>query len=104
VDLRDPDNVKRTLRVARLVAWAWVGPQPEGYVVCHRDGDCDNNRVSNLYYGTHADNMLDLAYHQRNGIGTIRPKPDPDDGSTYMDESDLPDGILEAGYDAAVGF
>lgn len=104
VDLCDSEGAKRTVRLAQVVAWAWLGPQPERRVVCHADGNTDHNHVGNLYYGTYTDNMLDRAYHARNGRGVVRPRVDADDASSYNDDETLPDGILEAGFDAAVGF
>lgn len=36
--------------VHRLVAWAFLGPQPPSTRVYHRDGDPSNNRLENLAY------------------------------------------------------
>ena len=38
---------------------AFVGPRPDGEMVCHWDDDPANNHVSNLRYGTASDNMRD---------------------------------------------
>ena len=54
----------------RLVALAWIGPQPEGMEVCHDDGDPTNNHVSNLRWDTHQANASDMVRHGRAG----RPK------------------------------
>ncbi len=45
--------------VHRLVAWAFLGPQPAGHFVRHLDGDPANNRLSNLAYGTPWNNITD---------------------------------------------
>ena len=45
------------------VAEAFIGPRPEGYDVCHNDGNPENNRLSNLRYGTRTENIMD-AVHQ----------------------------------------
>jgi len=95
-------RIKRTVRVAQAVAWAWIGSQPEGRLVCHRDGVNTHDHVSNLYYGTHAENMLDLAHHNRYP-GTVRPRADADDPTTST-TGDLPTGIVEAGYAPTPGF
>ena len=47
----------------RLVALAWIGPQPEGMEVCHNDGDSSNSHVDNLRWDTHRENMLDGVRH-----------------------------------------
>ncbi len=54
----------KSFRVHRLVMEAFVGPLPEGMEVRHLDDDPDNNRLSNLVYGTRSENMLDRV---RNG-------------------------------------
>jgi hypothetical protein len=40
-----------------LVAELFIGPRPDGAEVNHIDGDKTNNRVTNLEYVTHAENM-----------------------------------------------
>lgn len=49
--------------VATLVAEAFIGPRPNGLLVLHNDGDAQNNCVSNLRYGTQAENMQDSIKH-----------------------------------------
>lgn len=55
---------KRTLSVYRLVLEAFVGPCPEGMVACHYNDIPDDNRLENLRWATHSDNMRDRV---RNG-------------------------------------
>lgn len=50
---------KQSFRVARLVLIAFVGPCPPGKEACHWDDDQDNNRLSNLRWGTKPENGLD---------------------------------------------
>jgi len=50
--------------VHTLVLEAFVGPRPDGYECCHRDGNVNNNHVSNLYWGTRADNYNDSVRHK----------------------------------------
>lgn len=51
--------------VHHLVLRAFVGPQPDGTVVRHLDGDELNNARSNLEYGTPRENVLDTVRHGR---------------------------------------
>lgn len=51
--------------VHRLVLEAFVGPCPDGMMSCHWNDIPYDNRVENLRWGTHSDNMLDRT---RNGI------------------------------------
>lgn len=47
-----------------LVAWAWIGPKPsDELLVCHKDGNNQNDHFSNLYYGTYQDNANDRIAH-----------------------------------------
>lgn len=54
---------RRRYFIHRLVLETFVGPCPEGMEGCHRDGDPSNNRIENLYWGTHADNVQDSVRH-----------------------------------------
>jgi hypothetical protein len=45
--------------VHALVAEAFIGQRPEGLVIRHLDGNKENNTVSNLVYGTVAENSAD---------------------------------------------
>lgn len=49
--------------VHRLVLEAFVGPCPKRHECCHKDGDRQNNKRSNLYWGTRQDNMNDMIRH-----------------------------------------
>lgn len=53
------DRRMTTMRVHRLVLIAFAGA-PEGPVEgCHNDGDPSNNRIQNLRWDTHRENLLD---------------------------------------------
>ena len=49
----------KTYNVHCLVALAFFGPKPAGMCVLHASDVRDDNRVSNLRYGTYADNYRD---------------------------------------------
>ncbi|WP_167131951.1 NUMOD4 motif-containing HNH endonuclease [Paramicrobacterium chengjingii] len=61
------DNHRRDY-IHRVVARAFLG-EPSGPLVRHLDGDPENNRVSNLAYGSTSDNLYDAIRHgsYRNG-------------------------------------
>lgn len=46
-------------KVHRLVLEAFVGPCPDGMEACHRNDVAGDNRLSNLYWGSHSENMRD---------------------------------------------
>lgn len=54
---------RRTWLVHRLVALAFLGPEPAGCEVCHGNGDRSDNRACNLRYGTRKENMADQLNH-----------------------------------------
>lgn len=53
----------KSFQVHRLVLCVFVGPCPAGLEACHEDGNHLNNRLSNLYWGTHETNMRDRDKH-----------------------------------------
>lgn len=60
------DGRIRRARVHVLVAESFIGPKPhDATMVCHGDGNHDNNHPSNLRWGTQSDNMADMSSHGR---------------------------------------
>lgn len=56
----------RALRLNRVVLLAHVGEPPEDNMqACHRNGDRQDNRLDNLYWGTPAENYADRSRHAR---------------------------------------
>lgn len=49
--------------VHQLIALTFLGDRPKGYDVRHLDGNPQNNKLSNLAYGTRTQNILDV-YNQ----------------------------------------
>ncbi len=60
----------RTKSVHRLVLESFVGPCPEGMECRHLNGDPSDNRLSNLRWGTHRENMLDSVRHGTRATGS----------------------------------
>lgn len=57
-------------RVHQLVALAWLGPCPPREEVRHINGDATDNRIANLAYGTHKENVADTRKHERDPLGS----------------------------------
>lgn len=58
----------RTFRVHTLVATAFLGPRPKGAEVLHGPNGNRDNRASQLRYGTHQENMIDMV---RYGVAAL---------------------------------
>ena len=74
---------RRPQRVHVLVSLAFRGPPPAGFEVRHWDGDHHNNKLSNLVYGTRAQNEADKVRHGRSNRGGQR------SGSAILTEADV---------------
>lgn len=68
VGLRN-EGMQQTSAVACVVAEAFIGIRPSGLEVLHGDGNNQNNHFTNLRYGTHTENMQDMAKHGRSNRG-----------------------------------
>lgn len=58
-----PGGEQRQVAIHGIEAEAFLGPRPEGQVVRHLDGDPLNLAITNLAYGTHAENLEDEMRH-----------------------------------------
>lgn len=90
------DGGQRTWRVHNLVALAFIGIPPEGYVVNHKDGNKLNNRLENLEYVTQRENIL-----HAHRLGLIR-KSGEDHHSARLTRADV-GSIREAWARGALG-
>jgi hypothetical protein len=69
-DLSVGDGTIKRVWVHRLVLEVFVGPCPDGMECAHYDGKCTNNRVDNLRWATHRDNLSDQIRHgTRSAVG-----------------------------------
>src|SRR3990167_5328588 len=64
-------EVKKVALIHRLVLSAFVGPCPDGKEVRHDDGNPTHNWRSNLFYGTHSENMQDAVRHGTQPVGEL---------------------------------
>jgi hypothetical protein len=67
------NGVGRMRAVSVLAAEAFFGPKPNGFDVCHNDGNPANNALSNLRYDTRASNQADRKIHGTHCIGERSP-------------------------------
>ena len=56
-------NKPETRSVPRLVLEAFIGPCPPGHEACHNDGNLTNNRLDNLRWDSHIENIADKFRH-----------------------------------------
>lgn len=63
VGLSRGNNEKRYFFVHRLVLLAFRGEAPEGMEACHNNGDATDNRLVNLRWDTHTENVQDTIRH-----------------------------------------
>jgi hypothetical protein len=63
----------KNFTVHSLVAEAFLGPKPEGFIVCHIDDNRINNLVSNLKYGTYSENGKDAIKNKKLKSGESHP-------------------------------
>lgn len=64
---------KHSVSVHIAVCKAFHGPRPNGMWALHCDGDRENNRVGNLYWGTPKQNAADRLAHGRDPVGSRNP-------------------------------
>lgn len=58
-------RTRKTLLAHRMVLEAFVQPRPDDQVARHLNGDCTDNRVENLSWGTQKENIQDAVRHGR---------------------------------------
>lgn len=57
-----------------LILESFVGPRPEGYQACHRDGVRANSTLVNLRWGSVSSNFLDRVTHGTDFAGERNPQ------------------------------
>ena len=76
------DKRQKSYRLCRIVAAAFFGPAQEGYQVNHKDGQKDNDSLSNLEYVTPAENARHAV-----ATGLTRPAFGIRNGASKLNES-----------------
>lgn len=72
--LTDTTGTKIFRKVHLLVLECFVGPCPLNMEGCHNDGDASNNKLSNLRWDTHANNIKDQELHGTRLKGNASPR------------------------------
>lgn len=67
------DGVRRRAYLHRLVLSAFFGNASNGMECCHNNGKRDDNRLSNLRWGTTLDNARDRKCHGTERLGESHP-------------------------------
>lgn len=70
VTVTDDEGTRIWAGVHRLVALAFCGARPAGQEIRHLDGNCLNNTVANLAYGTKSENIQDVVRHGRHNMAS----------------------------------
>jgi hypothetical protein len=73
INLGDGNKTKKQ-PIHRLVLLSFIGNPKEKMVACHIDGNKLNNNLSNLKWGSYAENYADIVKHKTNAIGKKKRK------------------------------
>ena len=76
------DNVRRSIKVHRLVYMTFVGDIPQGYQIDHIDGDSSNNNLENLRCVTPKENS-----NNPNTVWKLKGRRNPMFGNHHTEES-----------------
>jgi hypothetical protein len=67
----DENGRKKVRPLHRLILEAFVGRCPKDHEGCHKDGDRQNPRLDNLYWGTRSQNSFDRVRHERHPLAKM---------------------------------
>lgn len=73
---------RKSIKVHRLILETFVGPCPTGLECRHLNGKWWDNRLENLKWGTHQENMEDRRLHDMNMVGSRN-------GASILTEDDV---------------
>lgn len=100
VQVRLSKCTPKTLLVHRLVLESFVGPRPNGFHSCHKDGNKTNNTLANLRWGTVFENAQDRIEHGTQARGESHGKAKLNEISVLQIRE-----LAEAGYSSSeLGF
>ena len=71
VTFHPPDQLKpKSYRVHKLIMITFVGEKPNGFTICHYNGNPADNRLENLRYDTFKNNCADKIRHGTKRYGS----------------------------------
>lgn len=97
------DKKQRTMPVHRLVLLAFVGKCPPGMECCHHDGNCQNNRASNLRWDTRLNNNKDKIRHGNSTRGEKHPLAKLKEADVFEIKRLLKNGVYQKEIGAMFG-
>lgn len=75
LEFKAHDGVKRRgYLVHRVILFAFIGEPPSGTEAAHLDGNRQNNRIDNLQWKTHSENLADRIRHGTHLAGERAPR------------------------------
>lgn len=92
VMLRSPESGIQRRKVHHLVLEAFAGPRPPGAEGRHLDDNPTNNHILNLVWGTHRQNMGDMARNGHSNRGVRNPRAKVTEGVVRAIRRDWLDG------------
>ena len=72
--LTDDNGKKHNIKACVLVLKAFVGPRPKDFEASHKNGKCQNDRLTNLLWETKVDNQKRMKIHKkrRKGVRVVK--------------------------------
>ena len=68
-------GITKGFNVHTLIAETFLGKRPDGYFICHCDGNNQNNNIENLRYDTSSQNGVDIYRHKGKApLGVLTPE------------------------------
>lgn len=80
------NGIKKTHLVHQLMLTSFVGPRPPGMESCHQNDVSTDNRIENLRWDTHSQNMVDVV---KNGNHAHANKTRCDNGHDFTAENTI---------------
>ncbi len=67
-------GIVKKIKIHRFILECYIGKSPKGMQACHNDGNKENNKLENLRWDTHENNVKDRIKHGSNLSGEKNPR------------------------------